>query len=321
MANCDDSSDDEVIIVSTSGARVRKAPCDIDGASWYLIQQLQAEEEEQQRKTCYHRTKEGVLNLLTPLQLQAVNYVKEKAKTMHEASLPELQDRVKSLGFTSEELKQCLEYIQDDAPIVIHFKEETLSLLVNDTHYRNVFETKTTGGNKDIAKRSKWEATMFGNCYGKSAFDRPKYGSLNYAGDIQGVYSARRYGDLFLILQPTIRYRCTFFNKDTSRFVADQTLATNEYYAHVLNAYDDSDLSAVLNVCMSARVGGTRCHCHTYKEVQVHGPICLATDVLALSVPGRERTASKKFKTQVLEFQKKTNCNVLWQEDLLNTEE
>lgn len=48
-----------------------------------------------------------------------------------------------------------------------------------------------------------------------------------------------------------------------------------------------------------------------YKEAQIHGPVCLATDTEALSVPGRESDASKDLKNMVCAFQKKAECSVL----------
>ena len=289
------------------------------------IAQVFQQEDERGRKRQQRFTKEEALGILTPAQLQAVNYVKDKAKFMHEASLQQLQGRAKSQGFSPEVLQQCLDYIRDDAPIVIHMAENTLFLLVKDTHYRNLFETNTSCGSTAKRARAKWEANMFGNCYGRAhcpAFCKPKYGALNYAGDIQGVNNARQiYGELVLILQPHVRHRSTFYNQDTGAFVATATLATNKYYGHILNAYDNRELSQVLKVCTSARIGGLRSNCTSYKEVQIHGPVCLATDILALSIPGKERNGSKKLKEAVVAFQEKTNCNILWQGDLLNPEE
>ena len=54
-----------------------------------------------------------------------------------------------------------------------------------------------------------------------------------------------------------------------------------------------------------------------YKEAQIHGPVCLAIDIEALSIPGRESDASKDLDALVNVFQKKTGCSILWQGDLL----
>ncbi|CAB9515667.1 Protein of unknown function (DUF3626) [Seminavis robusta] len=288
-----------------------------------VAQEFQRAEEEQGNKnhSLNHPSKQEVFDLLVPSQKNAIDYVKRKAKDMHNKSLPKLQSRFINLGFTPEDLQQCLDYIQDDATIVIHLRESTLSLLVKDTHYRNLFETNTSGGTRDKSARGGWESHMFGGCYNSSAcFDRPKYGCLNVSGDVRGVRSARSYGNIFMILQPNVRYRSTFFSKDTGAFVTSATLATHEFYAHVLDGYSNDDLSSMINVCKSARAGGIESNCRSYKEVQIHGPVCLATDIQALSVPGRYQTASEVLKKDVLEFQKKANCNILWQDDLLNPE-
>ena len=287
-----------------------------------LQQKFQAEDE---RVAKIHRpTKKQVIDELQPCQQQAVSYVQGKAKAKHEEALPLLQKRVASLGFTDKDLTQCLDYIRDDAPIVIHLKEATLPLLVGDTHYRNLFETSKSGGSNNPVGRRQWEKDMFGVCYDRcTPFERPKYGCLNVTGDVQGVLSARNhYGQCFLLLHQHVRHRATFFDKDSGGFVSpSHPLATSEYYAHILQGYSDTDLKAVIHVASTARVGGAPSTCAVYKEVQVHGPVCLVTDVQALSIPGKEKGASAKLKKDVLAFQRKANCNILWQGDLLNPAE
>ena len=46
-----------------------------------------------------------------------------------------------------------------EAPIIIHFKveDQMLTKLLNDTHYRNLFETGVSNGNKNKYLRSLWE--------------------------------------------------------------------------------------------------------------------------------------------------------------------
>jgi Protein of unknown function (DUF3626) len=261
-------------------------------------------------------------NLLEPCQQRAVQYVRQQAEQMHNQALPFLMDRIMHLGFEPEDLQICLQYIRDDAPIIIHLTEVTLTQLTRDTHYRNLFEVHTSGGCKDKSKRATWETTMFGNCYDDHCppFERPKYGCLNITGDIAGVRSARRYGNCYLTLHEHVRQRATFFDRDSGGFVAQRTLATNEYYAHILNEYNHLDLQAAMNVACNARVGGARSWCSVYKEVQIHGPIQLAYDIQAVSLPGREADATPEFRQSVLEFQTQTNCNVLWQLDLLDPE-
>ena len=99
--------------------------------------------------------KEAVMDKLLPCHRRAVEYVETKARAMHCAALQSLETRFRSLGYNPsttaqgtsvDPIQQCLNYIRDDAPIVIHLKEETIAVLVKDTHYRNLFETNTSGG-------------------------------------------------------------------------------------------------------------------------------------------------------------------------------
>lgn len=310
-------------------------------SSFEIAKELQREEEEQADKSVRRKnpTKEQVRQSLLPCQRNALLYVHDKARKMHFDALPALRDRIKSLGHEKGTLDRCLDYIRDEAPIVIHLKEETLDVLANDSMYRNLFETGKSGGKSCTRSREKWEKTLFGSSYnGCEASARPKYGCLNITGDIQGVKPARaQYGKCFLTLAPHVRHCTTFSDKDTGGS-ATCSLATNEYYAHVLARYPDADLISVLKV---SRISGAPSQCKTYKEVQVgrksrcfslrkcfrsfltyrllqiHGPVRLDQDVQALSVPGKESTASENLKRAVDRFQMKTGCNVLWQDDLL----
>ena len=113
-----------------------------------------------------------------------------------------------------------------------------------------------------------------------------------------------------MTLASHVRYRTTFSEADSSRFVM---VGTNEFYAHVLSNYSDDALGAVARV---SRIGGGRSVCNHYKEAQIHGPVCLATDIQALSVPGSRDEADESLRADVDEFQRITNCNIMWQGDL-----
>lgn len=245
----------------------------------------------------------------------------KKARKRHEKAVPLLEKRVASLGFTSTNLRDCLSYIQHDAPIVIHLPETALFALAQDTHYRNLFETNTSGGRRDKDIRARWERRMFGSAYDRddcNPFDRPKYWCLNFTGDYTGVKKAKKYGKLCIFLSPDIRHRATFFHEDTGNcFKESSTLATSEYYAHVLHDYTGDDLKAAIEVACISRMKGAASRNSSYKEVQIHGPVCLASDIQALSVPGREQEASKDLIHLVSNFRRKSSCMVIWQGDLL----
>ena len=53
---------------------------------------------------------------------------------------------------------RTLQWVRSAAPIIIHINlDKVLQFLVKDTHYRNQFETGTSGGSTDLNARSSWE--------------------------------------------------------------------------------------------------------------------------------------------------------------------
>jgi len=281
---------------------------------------------------------EDLLQSLDKCQRDALVTVERQARIRHEAAYPKVQQRITmSLGYKHQDLDNCLAYIRNEAPIIIHLNEQCLSFLAGpgETHYRNLFEVNTSGGNRSHELRYQWEWRMFGSTYDKATyngngviratpFQRVKYGCLNFTGDIEGVAPARRYGQFFITLKRSVRHRCTFFNMDSSDFgrhdgssyggAFSDTLATAKYYCHILEKYSDAELHSILAL---NKIGGGQSKCINYKEVQIHGPVCLATNIEALSIPGREVDASRDLMSTVERFQKKSNCTILWQADLL----
>jgi hypothetical protein len=113
--------------------RVLERPANVDVASWGLIQMHQSEEREvgikrghpsayidrvshtlalrlqekedrSQTRSSSLLSKEQVLKSLESCQLRAIEYVKTKAKPLHEQSLKALEKRVVWLGFTAQDL-------------------------------------------------------------------------------------------------------------------------------------------------------------------------------------------------------------------------
>jgi hypothetical protein len=123
-----------------------------------------------------------------------------------------------------------------------------------------------------------------------------------------------------MILQPHVRHRCTFYGSDTGNCKNHKNVAlgTTKRISHILQHWDDKELCSLLNVCKNKRESGSESTLEHFIEVQIHGPVCLATDVLALSIPSSEYTASNRVMEVVKQFQAKTNCNLLWQDDLIN---
>lgn len=257
---------------------------------------------------------------LTMTQRSVLDFVEIHAKKEHELRYGYLLRRAMESPVTVS-IKRCLDYIREDAPIIVHLKKKNLIRLANDTHYRNSFETKTRKGTQAsreyLAYREAKEHSLFGGFYDSaSPFERPKYGCLNITGDIRGVPAARTYGPIFLTLKPEVRLRSTF-HYDNSTKGSPANLGTNNHFAHILDQFSDSDFEAVLQMSQN-RIRGSPSRSKIYVEVQIHGPVRLSRDVQSISVPGKEVEASLELKTTLARLQRMTKCNVLWQGDLLD---
>ena len=114
---------------------------------------------------------------LTKAQAAALEHVSGRTRAASTAALPALRAHAAALGYSERELQarrrrararaprcaraltpraaqDCLAYIRVSAPLVIHLDAATkLTLLLADTHYRNQFETATSGGTLDANAR------------------------------------------------------------------------------------------------------------------------------------------------------------------------
>jgi len=56
---------------------------------------------------------------------------------------------------------RTLLWVKLSAPIIIHVHlDRVLNFLVKDTHYRNLFETRTGSGCLDTSTRASWEVCL-----------------------------------------------------------------------------------------------------------------------------------------------------------------
>ena len=119
---------------------------------------------------------------------------------------------------------------------------------------RNQFETKTSCGTLSTSARTAWEDGLFGRIYHKSpGFERVKYGVLNIVQDPNGVQACRMYGDSYLWLKnDTIRLRTSFASRDTGGGTA--SLASCEWYEHVLAEYSDVELEDIISVATGKKL-------------------------------------------------------------------
>jgi hypothetical protein len=107
------------------------------------------------------------------------------------------------MGYDEGDLMLMREYITHQAPIIIHVNlSNVIKYLNNDTQYRNLFETKKSGGSVSYTGRKKWENYLFGNVYDHCKdSERVKYGVMNFANDKNGNPLCQNYGKSVIVLK------------------------------------------------------------------------------------------------------------------------
>ena len=204
-------------------------------------------------------------------------------------------------------------YIKDRAPLIIHLNLDlVLNGLINDTHYRSLFETGRSGGTNCPNSRTQWENRMFNNIYDRaSPQERVKYGVLNVVNDPNGIAACAQYGDAYLLLR-NVRLRTSFAAGDTSAAVK---IASCEYYFHVLQHYSDAELKEVIDVSLGLKPYAESKVISIYKEVQYHGNILLKRDVEALVIAKRH-TPKDPIAKNIELFSQKHGIPLIWLCDL-----
>eukprot|EP00929_Paragymnodinium_shiwhaense_P061280 TRINITY_DN30606_c0_g1_i1.p1 TRINITY_DN30606_c0_g1~~TRINITY_DN30606_c0_g1_i1.p1 ORF type:complete len:285 (+),score=25.38 TRINITY_DN30606_c0_g1_i1:413-1267(+) len=238
-------------------------------------------------------------------------YVRDLAARGHDAALPHLLERACKLGFKELHLHTMLRWIRDKASIIIHLDlDRAIEYLETDTHYRNQFETGTSGGLLNGRTRDKWEHDLFGGRYDAChPFHRVKYGVMNVFNDPRGYVRLRNFGDSYLLLRGGVRHRCTLSPEDSGEcaggkrledreVLAAARLALPEFYAHVAMEYSDEELQESLRAANAKDV-----HCgdtsktmrpRKYKEVQIHGEVDLGKHVERLVANERHWPMEKR---------------------------
>lgn len=237
---------------------------------------------------------------LVRCQKDAIRNIRTLSKNNHEAALKNLQIKCKDLGFDDMDLWMTLAWIRELAPILVHVNlDKMMGFMEKDTHYRNQFETASSGGLLKPAVREKWEKDLFGNAYAKAkGFERCKYGVLNAMNDYRGVVKCQQYGDSYMVLKD-VRLRCTFSPEDSANLKAER-LAVLDYYAHVLYDYSDQELKETMKVAKSsaaAILGDSKSvRPMKYKETQIHGEVAFGKHVERLVAHERHRKDQKRLK-------------------------
>jgi len=250
------------------------------------------------------------------MQLKALNFVQDNSAQLSAQAYPSVLARFERLGWNHVTLKLVLRYIRNQAPIIIHVNlDKALHFLVKDTHYRNQFETNTSGGTLCHSTRRAWENRMFSGIYdSSSAFDRVKYGVLNIFNDPNGVDCCHYYGDSYMLLRD-VRLRSTFASKDSSnsdvvlssgtskserprdmeclvvsrtKILCARTTAV-EHYTHVLKDFSDTELQQLVALATGKKQCLNSNTIQHYKEMQIHGEVDLSRHVEALVVNFRHK--------------------------------
>jgi len=214
---------------------------------------------------------------LVPCQKNAIRQIRTLAKANHEKALVPLQKKVAAMKYSPDDLWMTLAYIRELAPIIVHVHlDKMIEFMQNDTHYRNQFETKASGGLLNTEVRKRWEKDLFAGAYDNAeGFDRPKYGVLNAMNDYRGVVGCKQYGISYFVLRD-VRLRTTFSPEDSANLKAER-LAVLDFYAHVLNEYSEDELKETIKIAKSStaavlgdsgKIGKMK-----YKETQIHGQI------------------------------------------------
>jgi hypothetical protein len=159
-----------------------------------------------------------------------------------------------------------------------------IDAFITDNHYRNQFETKTTGGNPSAVPggwRDNAERELFDGGYHHHAldgFERPRYGSLSLNREQNPQGAVSQYGDCYFLLKNSIKERVTLSPGASKK--ADH-VGTIRNFEHVLLATtDDADVAALMNTALGRK--GDKYY--LYFEAQVHGPLELDKDVEAMAV-------------------------------------
>lgn len=248
--------------------------------------------------------------ILTKKQRMSVNLIFAASREESDKAIPSLKKKITNLGFDEDALMQTLIYIRDRAPIIIHLNLSIcLKHLINDTHFRNLFEIGRGGGCNNQKTRAAHESRIFNTIYDDAEpFDRVKYGVLNVLNDPQGVKACCGYGQSYLILKK-VRLRTTFASSDT--FCKTVRLSCCEHYAHVLNSYSNEELRAVVEVATGKRTFNASNIIRVYKEIQIHGEIRLGEHVEALVVH-HKWIGNKVMEEQINQFSTKHDVKIIW---------
>jgi hypothetical protein len=227
--------------------------------------------------------KEDPIKLLTARQQMALSYVMKKSKIFSKAVKYNLLEKFKMLGYSETELKLVHDYVKRDVKTVIHINlTKVLDFILNDTNYRNQFETNISGGSLSKSARDDWEKQLFNGLYLHSeGSEKVKYGALNITNDSSGVRSAHGYGNSYLVLNDATKVRTSFVWGDSS--LKDLHIANYRNFYPILLYLGNNALDEIVKIAMGKQPCSTIVY-GNYIEAQIHGPVRFKEDVDTLVV-------------------------------------
>jgi len=257
---------------------------------------------------------------LTPCEQDAINHVNSLAIKKSEDSkqkqrLIELIQQIengKYVGSIDSTLKALYHFLEWEVPIIIKIHiADLIPKIINDTHYRNLFEIGKGSGGNDLNIRRTEEAKMFGPVYDKAeAFERPKYGCLNIGLTEAGTQQANTYGDgYFLMNDTTVRWRTTLTVQDS--FSVNGECGTVKHCNHLLTQLQATELSEVLEAALHKKTSSGGAKQTSYREIQIHGPVQLDRDVISMHVPSHHQK-NKKLVQTLERFCRKNMCKLVY---------
>ena len=213
---------------------------------------------------------------LTDVQQKALLYVMKKSSIFSKAVKYNLLEKI-----NKNDMKLLHSYVKNRVNTVIHINlDKILTKILDDTEYRNQFETGISGGSLSKTMRDDWEKQLFYGIYLNSAGpEKVKYGAINITNDPYGVRSAHGYGDSYFVLKPETKFRTSFVFGDSS--TKDLHIANYKNFNSVL-LYIAPILNEVVEVASGVKPYSTVSY--TYIEAQIHGPILFNRDVASLVV-------------------------------------
>lgn len=253
------------------------------------------------------------LKRLTMRQLKALTYSRKVSRESHEAALVEVSDqRLPGLGFSDFQFTRLLEWVQEEANLVIHVDLPRIGRsLLQDGLYKNIFEVTGEGAKAgySLSYRSQVESKLFGKAYDDGpAVEKVKYGAININNNSSGITAAHGYGGDAFVLQH-LRLRTTITRGDSFQH---NNLGTLDMAAHILKDFTDEELKHAIQRQESKPTDHDVQDHSTYKEVQLHGAVDLRLNVAMILVNPSRRSQGRDFQKTLDELKSLCGCPVYW---------